>query len=171
MFPPSIVNLTHLKFLIIFHHLPHIILTIENINLEKGYIMFTVYKEVDYLQGFALHFMARDDYYSCNVINIDECNIDTSVDYIVLFFTSHLISKESLNNILKHIKKGGKLYDVSYLKGGKLFDLSLKLSDSDAYKVLNNDECDLLRYNDELRLIDNTKFKKHNIKIDDYVHL
>lgn len=171
MFAEWIEKLSHFKFVRKFQYEPHIIKTIEHINTQKGDIMFTVYKEADYLQGLALNFIKRDDYYSCDVINVDKCNIDTSVDYIVLFFTSHLISKESLNNILKHIKKGGKLYDVSYLKGGKLFELSLKLSDSDAYKVLNNDGCDLLKYNDKLRLIDNTKFKKHNIKIDNYVHL
>jgi len=171
MFAEWIEKLSHLKFVRKFQYEPHIIKTIEHINPQKGDIMLTIYKEVDYLQGLALNFIERSDYYSCNVTRMDECGIDTDVDYIVLFFVSHLISEKNLNNISKYLKKGGKLYDVSYLKGGKLFELALKLSDSDAYKVLNSNGGSLLKDSKEFSLIDNTKFKKHNIKIDDYLHL
>ena len=171
MFAEWIEKLSRYKFVRKFQYEPYIIKTIEHINPQKGDIMFTVYKEVDYLQSLALSFIGRDNYYSCNIIETNKCSIDIDVDYVVLFFTSHLISKENLNNISKYLKKGGKLYDVSYLKSGKLFELALKLSDSDAYKVLDNDNGNPLKNNKEFRLAGNTKFKKHNIKVDDYIHL
>lgn len=171
MFAEWIEKLSRYKFVRKFQYEPYIIKAIEHINPQKGDIMFTVYKEVDYLQGLALNFTERDNYYSCDITKTNQCSIDIDVDYIILFFTSHLISKENLDNISKYLKRGGKLYDVSYLKGGKLFELALKLSDSDAYKVLDNNNDSLLKDNKKFRLIDNAEFKKHNIKVDDYIRL
>ncbi len=164
-FTDLIIKLSNTKFARKFQYEPYIIKSVEYINPKKNDFVLVIYKETDYLQSLMHQYVESNKYISFEVSKM--INSEEKFDKIVLFFSEHDLKEKHIDFILSHMKENCTIYSIFYLNSSKFFEWTLKLTDRDILKSMENKN-NILEDNG-FKLENELKLPKLYISISKYV--